>query len=78
MFSMAHSAFASSIASSRSGRGKRVFVPAGVPHTYEALGARYLVFLPPRLVDLISQLQQARDPVTDPAIYRTHLSELLE
>lgn len=60
------------------GPGETVFVPAGVPHTYEAVDARYLVFLPPRLVTLIEQLQQARDPSAHVAIYRAHLSELLE
>jgi len=60
------------------GPGETVFVPAGVPHTYEALEARYLVFLTPRLVALIDQLQQARDPRAHAAIYQAHSSELLE
>ena len=60
------------------GPGETVFVPAGVAHTYEALDARYLVFLTPRLVALISELQQARDPATHAAIYRAHESELLD
>ncbi len=59
------------------GPGETVFVPAGVAHTYEALEARYLVFLPPRLVALIAELQQARDPATRAAIYQAHQSELL-
>ena len=60
------------------GAGETVFVPAGVAHTYEALDARYLVFLTPRLVALIEQLQKERDPVAQAAIYRAHSSELLE
>ena len=60
------------------GAGETVFVPAGVPHTYEAQNARYLVFLPPRLLALIGQLQQVRDADSHPEIYRAHLSELLE
>jgi mannose-6-phosphate isomerase-like protein (cupin superfamily) len=60
------------------GPGETVFVPAGVPHTYEARNARYLVFLTPRLVALIEQLQQARGSDAHPEIYQAHLSELLE
>ena len=58
--------------------GATVFVPAGVAHTYEAIEARYLVFLTPRLVALIGELQQARDPATHAQIYRAYESELLE
>ena len=58
--------------------GTTVFVPAGVAHTYEAIDARYLVFLTPRLVALIDALQQARDASTHAQIYRTYESELLE
>ena len=58
--------------------GGTVFVPAGVPHTYEALDARYLVFLTPRLVALIAELQQAPRTVDERAIYRKYDSELLE
>lgn len=40
--------------------GTTVFVPAGVPHTYEAVGAaRYLIVLTPRLRDLIAELHGA-------------------
>ena len=58
--------------------GGSVFVPAGVAHTYDAIEARYLVILTPRLVALIEQLQQSRDPDSQAAIYRAHESELLE
>ena len=61
------------------GAGCTVFVPAGVPHTYEAFeGARYLVFLTPRLRQLISELQSAPDRSTDDEIFRRHASEILE
>ena len=60
------------------GPGETVFVPAGVAHTYEALDARYLVFLPPRLVALIDRLQQNRDQLAHAEIYRAYQSELLE
>lgn len=60
------------------GPGETVFVPAGVAHTYEAIGARYLVFLPPRLVELIDQLQRVRDPAAHKEIYEAHASTLLE
>nr|MBA3947564.1 cupin domain-containing protein [Herpetosiphonaceae bacterium] len=40
--------------------GTTVFVPAGVPHTYEASSsARYLIILTPRLRDLIAALHDA-------------------
>ena len=58
--------------------GRSVFVPAGVPHTYEALDARYLVVLTPRLVALIAELQQTPHADDEPAIYRKYASELLE
>jgi mannose-6-phosphate isomerase-like protein (cupin superfamily) len=58
--------------------GTTVFVPAGVAHTYDAIDARYLVFLTPRLVALIDALQQARDASTHAQIYRAYESELLE
>src|SRR5438270_9004341 len=60
------------------GRSTTVFVPAGVAHSYEAVQARYLVFLTPRLAALISELQQASDAATHADIYRNHRSELLE
>src|SRR5947207_6826690 len=37
--------------------GGTVFVPAGVPHTYHAVNARYLIILTPRLAALIGELQ---------------------
>ena len=58
--------------------GGTVFVPAGVPHTYEATGARYLIVLTPRLDELIRELQQTRDPTAHAAVYRKYESELLE
>jgi mannose-6-phosphate isomerase-like protein (cupin superfamily) len=39
--------------------GTTVFVPAGVPHSYEASGeARYLIILTPRLLRLIEELHE--------------------
>ena len=58
--------------------GGTVFVPAGVPHTYEAIGARYLIILTPRLASLIHELQNAGDRSKHAEIYRSHDSELLE
>ena len=58
--------------------GGTVFVPAGVPHTYEALDARYLVVLTPRLVALIAELQQSPRSADESAIYGKYQSELLE
>jgi mannose-6-phosphate isomerase-like protein (cupin superfamily) len=59
--------------------GTTVFVPAGVPHTFEALpGARYLLILTPRLRDLIAELQSTRDHAAQVEIYRRYQSELLE
>lgn len=58
--------------------GTTVFVPAGVPHTYEAIDARYLIVLTPRLDALIAALQRQRDPAKQADIYRQHASELLE
>jgi mannose-6-phosphate isomerase-like protein (cupin superfamily) len=60
------------------GAGGSVFVPAGVPHTYTASNARYLIVLTPRLAKLIADLQQAKDPTAHPAIYRRYDSTLLE
>jgi mannose-6-phosphate isomerase-like protein (cupin superfamily) len=60
------------------GPSTTVFVPAGAAHTYEAIHARYLVFLTPRLAALIAELQQASDAATHADIYRNHQSELLE
>jgi len=58
--------------------GGSVFVPAGVAHTYQAIEARYLIVLTPRLEALIAELQRAADRSGDPAIYRRYDSELLE
>src|SRR5690242_19244494 len=41
------------------GAGDTVFVPAGTAHTYEAVAARYLAILTPRLDSLIAELQAA-------------------
>jgi mannose-6-phosphate isomerase-like protein (cupin superfamily) len=60
------------------GPGGTVFVPAGVAHTYEAVGARYLIVLTPRLAALIAELQQTKDGSQHAAVYRKHESELLE
>lgn len=62
----------------RVGAGQTVFVPAGVPHTYEAVNARYLIILTPRLASLIAELQQTRDRDRHPEIYSRHESQLLE
>ncbi len=62
----------------RAPAGTAVFVPAGVPHTYQALpGARYLLVANPRLSALIAALQSA-PPTEHPDLYRRHASELLE
>jgi mannose-6-phosphate isomerase-like protein (cupin superfamily) len=60
------------------GAGGSVFVPAGVPHTYTATAARYLIVLTPRLAALIADLQQARDRSAHSAIYHKYQSTLLE
>jgi mannose-6-phosphate isomerase-like protein (cupin superfamily) len=60
------------------GPGGTVFVPAGVAHTYEAVNARYLIILTPRLAALIAELQQTKDPAMQPDVYRKYQSELLE
>jgi quercetin dioxygenase-like cupin family protein len=58
--------------------GTTVFVPAGVPHTYEADGTgRYLIILTPRLRDLVAELQGASLPL-HPEIMRKYHSEVLE
>ncbi len=58
--------------------GTTVFVPAGVPYTYEATeSVRYLIILTPRLCDLIAALHGA--PVQEHrAIMRRYQSEVLE
>jgi mannose-6-phosphate isomerase-like protein (cupin superfamily) len=60
--------------------GSTVLVPAGVAHTFGGAGAgpsRYIVILPARLDELISQLHAA-DQAEHAAIYRRHESEMLE
>ncbi len=49
-----------------------------MPHTYEALDARYLVILTPRLVALIAELQQSPRTEDESTIYRKYESELFE
>ncbi|HKC47449.1 MAG TPA: cupin domain-containing protein [Gemmatimonadales bacterium] len=58
--------------------GGSVFVPAGVPHTYHAQDARYLIVLTPRLDALIAELQSTPDRAAHPALYRKYESTLLE
>jgi mannose-6-phosphate isomerase-like protein (cupin superfamily) len=59
--------------------GSTVFVPRGVPHTYEAMGsARYLIVLTPRLVDLIAELQGEPDLQQHRHIMRKFQSEILD
>lgn len=58
--------------------GGTVFVPAGVPHTYEAIDARYLIILTPRLDALIRELQRTPDRAAHAEVYRKYDSELLE
>jgi mannose-6-phosphate isomerase-like protein (cupin superfamily) len=60
------------------GAGGTVFVPAGVAHTYEALDARYLIVLTPRLAALIAELQQTSERSQLIAVYQKYDSELLE
>ena len=60
------------------GAGGTVFVPAGVVHTYEAIDARYLIILTPRLAALIAELQRTPDREQHAEVYRTHDSALLE
>jgi mannose-6-phosphate isomerase-like protein (cupin superfamily) len=58
--------------------GGRVFVPAGVPHSYHAIDARYLIILTPRLDELIRELQRTPGGAAHAAVYRKYDSELLE
>jgi mannose-6-phosphate isomerase-like protein (cupin superfamily) len=58
--------------------GGTVYVPAGVPHTHQAIQARYLIVLTPRLAALISELQQSAEPTDYAALYRRYESTLLE
>jgi|SRR5579872_4677995 len=60
--------------------GSTVLVPAGVAHTFGSAGvepSRYIIILPARLDELISQLHAA-DPADHAAIYRRFESEMLE
>ena len=60
--------------------GTSVLVPAGTAHTFGNAGpgpSRFLIILPARLDELISQLH-ASDPAEHPKIYRRYESELLE
>jgi mannose-6-phosphate isomerase-like protein (cupin superfamily) len=60
--------------------GATVLVPAGTPHTFGNAGpgpSRFLIILPARLDELISQLHES-DPAQHPQIYRRYESELLE
>jgi len=60
--------------------GATVLVPAGTPHTFGNAGpgpSRFIIILPARLDELISQLH-ASDPAEHPEIYRRYASELLE
>ena len=58
--------------------GGTVWVPAGVPHTYDAIHARYLLVLTPRIAELIRELQRTADYALHPALYRKYESEMLE
>jgi mannose-6-phosphate isomerase-like protein (cupin superfamily) len=58
--------------------GGTVYVPAGVPHTYRSIDARYLIVLTPRLVALIEELQAAPDGTDLAAVYRRYQSTLIE
>ena len=58
--------------------GGTMFVPAGVAHTYEAIDARYLIILPPRIDALIKALQGEKDRSRHAAIYHAHQSEIVE
>ncbi len=60
------------------GPGGTVFVPAGVAHTYEAVNARYLIILTPRLAALIDELQITSERAAVPGVYQKYASKLLE
>jgi len=60
--------------------GSTVLVPAGIAHTFGSAGAgpsRYIIILPARPDELISQLHAANQ-AEHAAIYRRHESEMLE
>ena len=58
--------------------GGTVYVPAGVPHTYRSLDARYLIVLTPRLAALIEELQAAPADTDWASVYRRYQSTLIE
>ena len=58
--------------------GGTVYVPAGVPHTYRAIDARYLIVLTPRLAALIAELQGAPEGTDYASLYRRYRSTLIE
>jgi mannose-6-phosphate isomerase-like protein (cupin superfamily) len=58
--------------------GGTVYVPAGVPHTYRAIDARYLIVLTPRLAALIAELQGAPEGTDYASLYRRYQSTLIE
>jgi mannose-6-phosphate isomerase-like protein (cupin superfamily) len=59
--------------------GTTVFVPAGVPHTYqETAPSRYLVFLTPRLERLIAELHASPEATQVPAVLARYDTELVE
>jgi mannose-6-phosphate isomerase-like protein (cupin superfamily) len=60
--------------------GATVLVPAGTAHTFGNAGpgpSRFIIILPTRLDELVSQLH-ASDRADHPEIYRRFASELLE
>jgi quercetin dioxygenase-like cupin family protein len=58
--------------------GTTVFVPAGVPHSYEASDdARYLIILTPRLLALIDELHETPFPKHG-EVMRKYRSEILD
>ena len=62
------------------GAGSTVLVPAGVAHAFGNAGpepSRFIIILPARLDELISQLHEANQ-AEHAAIYRKYESELLE
>jgi mannose-6-phosphate isomerase-like protein (cupin superfamily) len=58
--------------------GGTVYVPAGVPHTYRAIDACYLIVLTPRLAALIAELQGAPEGTDYASLYRRYQSTLIE
>ena len=59
--------------------GTTVFVPVGVPHAYrETEPSRYLIFLTPRLDQLVAELHSSPDASQLPAILTKYDTELVE